>query len=130
MTGAPHMTDTAAAPWSCEFKRNACRNPYGCHCAEIESLQVRANKSAAALAAKDAEIKTVRNSVMMLNAFIKKQRDALAKARVALEAVFVRHESDDELGARTWLECPICRQGPNCSHPYTCPIGAALEAMK
>eukprot|EP00456_Euglypha_rotunda_P032421 TRINITY_DN2512_c0_g2_i1.p3 TRINITY_DN2512_c0_g2~~TRINITY_DN2512_c0_g2_i1.p3 ORF type:complete len:169 (-),score=42.80 TRINITY_DN2512_c0_g2_i1:27-533(-) len=27
--------------WSCDQKRGKCRNPFGCHCAEIESLQHR-----------------------------------------------------------------------------------------
>jgi len=35
--------------WSCEDKRGACRNAFGCHCAEIDALQARARLLADAL---------------------------------------------------------------------------------
>lgn len=36
--------------WSCEETKGQkqCRNPHGCHCAEIEALQVRLKKATAA----------------------------------------------------------------------------------
>jgi hypothetical protein len=27
--------------WTCDYKRKACRNSHGCHCAEIEALHER-----------------------------------------------------------------------------------------
>lgn len=37
----PMSGEAPIAEWSCEEKRDRCRNPFGCHCAEIEGLQVR-----------------------------------------------------------------------------------------
>lgn len=49
-------------------------------------------------------------------------RDALAKARVALEET-------QWAGHPARRECPSCHKTPSSGHWETCPIGAALEAM-